>query len=144
MARSTRRDGWRNRLSFYVLTHFRWFWSLCQAIPPVRRWWNRRLVNRAIYQTATRPYQYSLLSDYTSWDSLSDRTFTGRHLPAVTPPADLPSVERVTELFRRGPAEKPSAKDWSSASSEARRRARGSGACSRRSSPRSSTPSAPM
>ncbi len=109
MARSTRADGVRNRLSFYILTHFRWFWSLCQAIPPVRRWWNRRLVNRAIYQTATRPYQYSTLTDYTSWDSLSDRTFTGRHLPAVKPPDDLPSLERVTELFRRT-TETPSAK----------------------------------
>jgi prostaglandin-endoperoxide synthase 2 len=44
-----------------------------------------------------------MADDYTSWWSLNDRTFTGRHLPPATPSmlADLPSDTEVKELFRR-------------------------------------------
>ncbi|HMF36375.1 MAG TPA: peroxidase family protein, partial [Isosphaeraceae bacterium] len=65
---------------------------------------NAKLVNIAIYKTATRPYAFSTMSPYTSWDSLTDRTFSGRHLPeSTTDPSRLPPVADVVELFRRGP-----------------------------------------
>jgi len=44
-----------------------------------------------------------MASDYTSWKGLVDRTYTGRHLPAVDPSAqaDLPSEGDVNALFLR-------------------------------------------
>lgn len=41
----------------------------------------------------------SALYDYTSWRSLTDRTYLGRAIPPATPPADLPSIEAATLLF---------------------------------------------
>jgi prostaglandin-endoperoxide synthase 2 len=52
--------------------------------------------------TPPRPRPFSLASDYTSWLSLTDRTFTGRHLP-VADPGELPTEAEVKELFRRKP-----------------------------------------
>ena len=101
--RSETRDGLRNRLEFFFLTHFRWlFWYPVQAIGFLRSFVNRLLINPAIGKTRTRPYALSTKSPYTSWDSLTDRTYSGRHLPPATPKGGaLPPVEEVVELFRR-------------------------------------------
>jgi prostaglandin-endoperoxide synthase 2 len=105
MAKSTRsraRDGFRNKLQSFVLTHFRWAWRFVQKIGFLDRCINSFLINNAIYKTATRPYPFSTMAPYTSWQSLTDRTFSGRHLPeATTDPSKLPPVERVAELFQR-------------------------------------------
>ncbi|SFU07206.1 prostaglandin-endoperoxide synthase 2 [Geodermatophilus amargosae] len=53
--------------------------------------------------TGARPRPFSLASDYTSWVSLTDRTFSGRHLQA-TDPTVVPTEEQVRELFRRPPS----------------------------------------
>lgn len=41
------------------------------------------------------------MSTYTSWASLTDKTFSSRHLPAAAPVADLPAVDEVADLFAR-------------------------------------------
>jgi prostaglandin-endoperoxide synthase 2 len=104
--RSVARDGLWNRLQGFMLTHFAWFWRLAGKVEPLGRLVNAKLVNNAIYKTSTRPYAFSTMSPYTSWDSLTDRTFSGRHLPEATAGADRvppPAVEDLVELFRRGP-----------------------------------------
>ena len=55
---------------------------------------------------AAAPAPFTLAGDYTSWISLTDRSFTGRHLPP-SPPEDrpLPTEAEVLELFRRPPGE---------------------------------------
>jgi prostaglandin-endoperoxide synthase 2 len=59
--------------------------------------------------TEPRPRPLTLAGDYTSWISLTDRTFTGRHLPPRAPGEKLPSEADVLDLFRRPPGgEKPS------------------------------------
>ena len=101
--RSEARDGFWNRLSFFVLTHGRWlFWKPIQAIGFLRFFFNRALINSAIRKTQARPYALSTKSPYTSWDSLTDRTYSGRHLPPAKPRGgDLPPVDEVVKLFRR-------------------------------------------
>jgi prostaglandin-endoperoxide synthase 2 len=60
--------------------------------------------------TPPRPRPFTMVSDYTSWISLTDRSFTGRHLPAAPADPSLPTEAEVLELFRRPPGrEKPSA-----------------------------------
>ena len=71
-------------------------------VPPLRRGANRLLINAYAYATSPRPRPLSMESDYTSWRSLTDRSFTGRHLPpATTRPVDWPSREAVVDLYRR-------------------------------------------
>jgi prostaglandin-endoperoxide synthase 2 len=109
--RSTARDGLANRLETAALTSLAPAWWLAARLPRVGRKVNRQLVNRAILKMPTRPEPLSTMAPYTSWESLTDRTFSGRHLPPTAPPADLPSPERVAELlFRRSGGTRLSAK----------------------------------
>ena len=65
--RSRARDGFWNKLQTFVLTHFGLVWRAIQRIPVLDRFINAKLVNIAIYKTATRPYAFSTMSPYTSW-----------------------------------------------------------------------------
>jgi prostaglandin-endoperoxide synthase 2 len=73
------------------------------SIPPLARFLSRKMINQFGYATTLRPRPLSLASDYTSWLSLTDKTFSGRHLPPSSPEyqAGLPSEADVTALFRR-------------------------------------------
>jgi prostaglandin-endoperoxide synthase 2 len=100
--RNTDRDGLSNRIEFYLLTHFQWFWNLVQKSGFLKRKMNRFLINQAIYKVPPRPYAFSTLAPYTSWTSLTDRTWSGRHLPPmVKDPSVLPPVAEVAKLFLR-------------------------------------------
>ncbi|MEB3356783.1 MAG: peroxidase family protein [Synechococcales bacterium] len=81
--RDTSKDGFRNKLESYALAHFKPIWDLIQSSPPLQKAVNKLIVNNAIYKIPTRPYPFSTLSPYTSWDSLTDRTFSGLHLPPL-------------------------------------------------------------
>ena len=100
MARSSERDGWANRLQFYVLTNFEPVWDFLHSRPRLRRAVNHALINSAVLTVPTRPNPLSALADYSSWSSLTDRTFSSRHLPPVAA-SGLPDAERVADLFLR-------------------------------------------
>jgi prostaglandin-endoperoxide synthase 2 len=53
--------------------------------------------------TEPRPRPFTMVGDYTSWISLTDRSFTGRHLPPAPADRPLPTEAEVLELFRRPP-----------------------------------------
>jgi prostaglandin-endoperoxide synthase 2 len=61
------------------------------------------VINQMANATTPRPRALSLASDYTSWKSLTDRTFSGRHLPPATDQmvAELPGEAEVNDLYRR-------------------------------------------
>lgn len=105
-------DGLLNRFEAYALSHFRWFWKLVMAIPPLRRWANKAIINRSVRRARTRPHPLSSLAvrgdsdnemaGYTSWDSLSDRNWFSRRLPQQ----DLgpyPKDEEIRHFFEVGP-----------------------------------------
>lgn len=99
---NTVKSGFRNKLESYVLTHLKGFWDLVQSNNSLKRRINKFLINSAIYKSKTRPYPLSTLAEYTSWDSLTDRTWSGRHLPPVNVDENkLPSLEELKELFLR-------------------------------------------
>lgn len=96
--------GFRNRVERFVLTHGKPVWKLANAVPFLDRRVNALLINRAVNKCPARPYRLSMRSDYPSWDSLTDRKYSGRHLP----PADdrfmaaLPKdLDAVLELYKR-------------------------------------------
>ncbi len=100
--RDTSRDGFGNKLQVYLLTHFPGLWAFIQANPKLARWVNKFLTNNAIYKVPVRPYPFSLFADYTCWDSLTDRTYTGRHLPPKDwRPDQLPDLSAVRPLFQK-------------------------------------------
>jgi prostaglandin-endoperoxide synthase 2 len=98
--RDTSRDGWQNQVETYVLTNFEPVWSLLQRVEPLRRLTNRTLINHAILKFPTRPNPFSTMAPYSSWESLSDRTYDSRHLPPVAQDG-LPPEEEVADLFMR-------------------------------------------
>jgi prostaglandin-endoperoxide synthase 2 len=63
--------------------------------------------------TEPRPRPLTLAADYTTWVSLTDRSFTGRHLPPASPDRPLPSEAEVLELFRRPPGQEVPSEDTS-------------------------------
>ncbi|BAU10554.1 heme peroxidase [Leptolyngbya sp. NIES-3755] len=63
---------------------------------------NKFITNNAIYDAPTRPHPFSLMAPYTSWDSLTDRTYTGRHLPANPEfNQNLPPLQELGFLFKK-------------------------------------------
>ena len=58
-------------------------------------------VNKLVECTRNRPHPWSTASDYTSWKSLTDRTYQARHLPAADPPGRQPDPAKIDELFTR-------------------------------------------
>ena len=71
------------------------------GIPQVRRAASRKAIQFYANSTVARPYPLSMLADYTSWRSLNDRSYTGRHLPPAEPTTPLPTAEKVVALFAR-------------------------------------------
>ncbi|MEU7835152.1 peroxidase family protein [Nonomuraea sp. NPDC049129] len=102
-ARSIATDGAVNRLRFLALTNGRPFWDLVQSIRPVRRRLNALLIDQAVREMPPRPEPLSTMADYTSWASLTDRTYSGRHLPPLAVPESArPTPEKAADLFTRG------------------------------------------
>jgi prostaglandin-endoperoxide synthase 2 len=96
------RYGIANRVETYATTNLPGLWRLVQRSPAVHRKVNAILVDRAILKIPTRPNPISTLAGYTSWASLTDRTWDSRHLPAADEmPPDQPAAEAVAALFNR-------------------------------------------
>ena len=92
----------------YLTSHFPALWRRIQRIKPLERLINRSAINSAIAQIEPRPNPLSTMAPYTSWTSLTDRTFSGRHLPPVRPGARrpaTPAIDDVAALFVRDDAE---------------------------------------
>lgn len=98
-----RKNGVSKGVRIYLTTHAPRVWAAVGRIPGLRSMVNRWIINSSIYTMRTRPAVLSTKSEYTSWESLRDRTFSQRHLARRTDLIidDRPPVDEVTELFRR-------------------------------------------
>jgi hypothetical protein len=91
-----------NRVETYVTTNLSGLWKLVQRTPAVHRRVNRILIDRAILKIPTRPNPLSTMAAYTSWASLTNRTYDSRHLPpAAGAQPSQPAAEDVAALFTR-------------------------------------------
>jgi len=100
-----------NRIETYVTTNLSGLWKLVERVPVVHRRVNAILIDRAILKIPTRPNPLSTMAPYTSWASLTDRTYDSRHLPpaeGAQPPQ--PEAEDVAALFTREAEMTPCAK----------------------------------
>ena len=72
------------------------------AVPPLHRRLNRKLINSYAYAAGLRPRPFSMAAPYTTWRGLTDRRYSGRHIPVATAhAAALPPLDDVTALFRK-------------------------------------------
>jgi prostaglandin-endoperoxide synthase 2 len=101
-ARDVSRDGLRNRIEAAVLTGLRPAWQFVNRRPALARLCNRAIVNISVLKVPARPLALSTAAAYTSWPSLTDRTWFGRYLPPRAM-ADLPPLDEVMALFKPGP-----------------------------------------
>lgn len=69
-------------------------------VPPLHRWLNRVIINKLAYAVPPRPRPLSMNAGYANWSGLTNRIYSGRHLPPV-PDQDLPPLEDVLKLFAR-------------------------------------------
>lgn len=98
--RSKRRDKLVPRVRIFLLQNFEPVWRFVERVPPLARLVNRIIINTACNVAAFRPHAMSTLGDYTSWTSLTDRTYLGRMVPPLPAAArDAPSVAQTTALF---------------------------------------------
>ena len=103
VARDRSRDGLKRRLRSYVLQNFEPFWRFVERTPFLAPIANRIIINSAVNVTRNRPHPLSTIADYTSWRSLTDRSYFGRLLPPRDTDPNLPPSFKVVELFRRPP-----------------------------------------
>src|SRR5688572_109875 len=70
---------------------------------PIRRAVSKLTINKYAYAVPPRPRPVSMAADYVTWRGLTDRRYSGRHLPV--PKDDVaparPDQNKVLELFRR-------------------------------------------
>lgn len=60
---------------------------------------NKVAINGLVNAGRNRPHPWSTRSSYTSWSSLTDRTYSARMLPETSDTRPLPPVEEVVQLF---------------------------------------------
>jgi len=119
MARDTSRDGLDNKILAYALSNLKPFWNFIQSNKDLKRKANKFLLNSLINKIPNRPFPYSLMTledhipgtdkpkktdTYTSWDSLTDRSYTGRHLPPdpeFNKEGNLPPLKDLKVLFQK-------------------------------------------
>ena len=92
----------RTRVLDAVGRRFKLFWTLVQRIGWLDRAVNRLAIVALASSMPARPNPLSTKSPYTSWSSLTNRTWSGRHLPpsVVGVPAQ-PDIDAVVALFHR-------------------------------------------
>ena len=61
---------------------------------------NRKIINGLVNVCRNRPHPWSTVHDYVSWTSLTDKTYSARHLP-VRYRSALPPIEDLMPLFQK-------------------------------------------
>lgn len=74
--------------------------AIVEAIPPLAALANRWAINRVVKRARTRPHPLSTLEGYVSWRGLTDRRWSGRHLPPQRR-AYMPEIDDLMRLYAR-------------------------------------------
>lgn len=71
-----------------------------EAIPPLAQLVNRLAINRIVKRARSRPHPLSTAHDFVSWKGLTDRRWSGRHLPPRVR-ENPPATTELLSLFQR-------------------------------------------
>jgi prostaglandin-endoperoxide synthase 2 len=105
-------DGWRNTVEAALLSGLQPFWAFVNKTEWLARIANRLIVNNAVLKAPCRPLALSTQSPYTTWATLSDKTWFSRYLPPA-PQDGLPPAADVASLFKLRPDRLPVVSDRS-------------------------------
>ncbi|MDN5848260.1 MAG: hypothetical protein L0H63_01285, partial [Nitrococcus sp.] len=89
------------QLVLRIANRFPWIARVASRITWLRRFISDIIINWLAYSAKPRPRPFSMASSYTTWESLTDRSFTGRHLPEAEGDRNLPDIEKIVDLWRR-------------------------------------------
>jgi Animal haem peroxidase len=112
-------DRWSDFFRWLYLAQFPRYWKFVEAVGPLRRLHNWYLIRTAARRAPSRPQALSTMppkgngtnnsmAGYTSWESLTDRNWFGRHCaPKVMPiqPSDADLRPLFTRPKQPGPAQ---------------------------------------
>lgn len=87
-------------MSFLSYSTKKKLFGIIEAIPPLARIANRWAINRTIRRARPRPHPLSTVHDYVSWRGLTDRRWSGRHLPPQRR-GNAPEIDALLDLFER-------------------------------------------
>jgi prostaglandin-endoperoxide synthase 2 len=110
--RDTSRDGLRNKIEDALLSGLEPFWAFVNRTPWLARIANGSIVNNAVLKAPCRPLALSTQAPYSTWATLTDRTWFSRYLPPA-PQDQLPPVAEVASLFKLRPDRPPVISDRS-------------------------------
>jgi len=110
--RDTSRDGLRNKVEGALLTGLRPFWQFVNKTPRLARIANGLIVGNAVLKAPCRPLALSTQAPYSTWATLTDRSWFARYLPPA-PQDQLPPVAEVASLFKLRPDRPPVVSDRS-------------------------------
>ena len=110
--RDTSRDGLYNKLEDAVLSGFEPVWAFVNKTPWLARIVSGLVVDNAVRKAPSRPLALSTQAPYSSWSTLTDRTWFSRYLPPA-PQEGLPPVAEVASLFKLRPDRPPVESDRS-------------------------------
>lgn len=74
--------------------------GIVEAIEPLAAAVNRWAINRTISRARPRPHPLGTVHDYVSWRGLTDRRWSGRHLPPKVR-ENAPAIDDLMGLFER-------------------------------------------
>jgi prostaglandin-endoperoxide synthase 2 len=93
-----------------------WILDGLGGIPAARRTLGEEVISKYACAAAARPQPFSLAVDgYTTWTTLTDRSYTSRHLPPCSDEyhAGLPDADAVVDLFMQKDGKQVLARDTS-------------------------------
>ena len=92
---------WLRALAFFGKRIPR-FWRALQSIGPLDRRLNVFAIDTLVRRVPGRPNPLSTMAPYPSWASLTDRTWSSRHLPpSAAGVREHPALDKVADVFRR-------------------------------------------
>lgn len=105
-----RRRGPKYTVTFWLASNLAPLWNFLNRDGLLHSLVNENIINQFVSTMEPRPDRLSTKADYTSWDSLTDRTYSDRHLPPTPSIRTTPPPNEVAELFRRTPSSARDAK----------------------------------
>ena len=104
LGKSVRQRGLRGAAAYWFVTNVPDLWRFLNRPGLIHSMVNDNIISQFVMSMEPRPARLSTKSDYTSWDSLTTRSYSDRHLPPWPKDRDYPDSDAVAQLFKRPPA----------------------------------------
>lgn len=92
------------RIAVFLKLRLGFVWSWLISLSAFRKLVSRTAYKKYASAAPPRPYANDMSANYTSWKGLTNRAYTGRHLPQNDRQAPLPSESSLVDLFLRTPS----------------------------------------